>query len=69
MHFDKGYVSPEFVTDRDRMEAVLDEPYILIVGQKISDIQDLVPVLNEVIQSGKPLLIISDDLKARPSPP
>jgi len=62
MHFDKGYVSPEFVTDRDRMEAVLDEPYILLVGQKISAIQDLVPVLNEVMKSGKPLLIISDDL-------
>ncbi|MBA3423671.1 MAG: chaperonin GroEL [Rubrobacter sp.] len=63
MHFDKGYVSPEFVTDRDRMEAVLDEPYILLVGQKISAIQDLVPVLNEVIKSGKPLLIISEDLE------
>ncbi len=63
MHFDKGYVSPEFVTDRDRMEAVLDEPYILLVGQKISAIQDLVPVLNEVIQSGKPLLIISEDVE------
>ncbi len=63
MHFDKGYVSPEFVTDRERMEAVLDEPYILLVGQKISAIQDLVPVLNEVMQSGKPLLIISEDLE------
>jgi chaperonin GroEL len=63
MHFDKGYISPEFVTDRDRMEAVLEEPYILLVGQKISAIQDLVPVLNEVIQSGKPLLIISEDLE------
>jgi len=62
MHFDKGYVSPHFVTDQDRMEAVLDEPYILLVGQKISAIQDLVPVLNEVMKSGKPLLIISDDL-------
>src|ERR671910_303127 len=63
MHFDKGYISPEFVTDRDRMEAVLDEPYILLVGQKISAIQDLVPVLNEVIQSGKPLLVISEELE------
>jgi len=63
MHFDKGYVSPEFVTDRERMEAVLDEPYILLAGQKISAIQDLVPVLNEVINSGKPLLIISEDLE------
>jgi chaperonin GroEL len=63
MHFDKGYISPEFVTDRERMEAVLDEPYILLVGQKISAIQDLLPVLNEVIQSGKPLLIIAEDLE------
>jgi chaperonin GroEL len=63
MHFDKGYISPEFVTDRDRMEAVLDEPYVLLVGQTISAIGDLVPVLNEVIQSGKPLLIIAEDLE------
>ena len=63
MHFDKGYVSPHFVTDEERMEAVLDEPYVLIAGQKISNVQALVPVLNEVMKSGKPLLIISDDLE------
>nr|MBA2713969.1 chaperonin GroEL [Rubrobacteraceae bacterium] len=63
MHFDKGYVSPYFVTDEERMEAVLDEPYILIAGQKISNVHDLVPVLDEVMGSGKPLLIISDDLE------
>jgi len=63
MHFDKGYVSPHFVTDQDRMEAVLEEPYVLIAGQKISAVQDLVPVLDGVMKSGKPLLIISDDLE------
>ncbi len=63
MHFDKGYVSPHFVTDQERMEAVLDEPYVLIAGQKISNVHDLVPVLDEVMASGKPLLIISDDLE------
>ena len=63
MHLDKGYVSPQFVTDEERMEAVLDEPYILIASQKISNVQDLLPVLDEVIKSSKPLLIISDDLE------
>jgi chaperonin GroEL len=63
MQFDKGYVSPYFVTDQERMEAVLDDPYILIANQKISNVQDLLPVLNQVIRSGKPLLIISDDLE------
>lgn len=63
MQFDKGYVSPHFVTDEERMEAVLEDPYILIAGQKISNIQDLLPVLNQVMQAGKPLLIISDDLE------
>ncbi|MEJ7816415.1 MAG: chaperonin GroEL [Rubrobacter sp.] len=63
MHFDKGYVSPHFVTDQERMEAVLDEPYVLIASQKITNVQDLLPVLDEVMRSGKPLLIISDDLE------
>jgi chaperonin GroEL len=63
MHFDKGYVSPHLVTDQERMEAVLDDPYILIAGQKIGNVQDLLPVLNQVMQSHKPLLIISDDLE------
>jgi chaperonin GroEL len=63
MQLDKGYVSPQFVTDEERMEAVLEEPYILIASQKISNAHDLLPVLDEVTRSGKPLLIISDDLE------
>ncbi len=63
MQFDKGYVSPHFVTDQERMEAVLDDPYILLASQKISNVQDLLPVLNQVKQSNSPLLIISDDLE------
>ena len=63
MQLDKGYVSPRFVTDEERMEAVLEEPYVLIAGQKISNLQDLLPVLNGVMKAGKPLLIISDDLE------
>jgi chaperonin GroEL len=63
MQFDKGYVSAEFVTDRDRMEAVLEDPLILIVNQKLSSARDLLPVLNQVMQSKKPLLIISDDIE------
>src|ERR671915_1084090 len=63
MQFDKGYVSPQFVTDEERMEAVLDDPYILIASQKIGNVQDLLPILNQVMQSNRPLLIISDDLE------
>ena len=63
MQFDKGYVSAEFVTDRDRMEAVLEDPLILIVNQKLSSARDLLPVLNQVMQSKKPLLVISDDIE------
>src|SRR5919107_1209924 len=63
MQFDKGYVSPHLVTDQERMESVLDDPYILIASQKISAVQDLMPVLNQVMRSNKPLLIISDDLE------
>src|SRR5881296_3040881 len=63
MQFDKGYVSPYFVTDQERMEAVLDDPYILIANQKISNVQDLLPVLNQVMQSKRPLLIIADDVE------
>ncbi len=63
MQFDKGYLSPDFVTDQDRMEAVLDDPYILLANQKIGNIQDLLPVLNQVTQSNKPLLIISEDVE------
>jgi chaperonin GroEL len=62
MQFDKGYVSPYFVTDAERMEAVLDEPYILMANQKVGSVQDLLPVLEKVIQSGKSLLIIAEDV-------
>jgi chaperonin GroEL len=61
MQFDKGYLSPYMVTDPERMEAVLDDPYILIANQKISAIADLLPVLEKVMQAGKPLLIIAED--------
>ncbi|MFD0575928.1 chaperonin GroEL [Dactylosporangium darangshiense] len=64
MRFDKGYISPYFVTDTDRMEAVLDDPYILIVESKVSAVKDLLPVLEKVMQSGKPLVIISEDVEA-----
>jgi chaperonin GroEL len=63
MQFDKGYISPYMVTDQDRMEAVLDEPYILIANQKIGAVRDILPVLEQVIQSGKPLLIIAEDVE------
>ena len=63
MQFDKGYVSPHLVTDQERMESVLDNPYILIASQKIGNVQDLLPILNQVMQSNRPLLIISDDLE------
>ena len=63
MQLDKGYVSPYFVTDQETMETVLDEPYILLANQKIGNVQDLLPVLNVAVQSGKPLLIICEDLE------
>jgi chaperonin GroEL len=63
MRFDKGYISHYFITDAERMETVLDEPYILIVNSKISSLKDLLPVLERVIQSGKPLLIIAEDVE------
>ena len=62
MQFDKGYISPYFVTDSDRMEAVLDRPYILIVEKKISSIQDILPLLEQILQSQRPLLIIAEDV-------
>ncbi len=62
MRFDKGFISPYFVTDAERMEAVLDDPYILVVNSKISSLRDLLPVLEKVVQSGKPLLVISEDV-------
>ncbi len=63
MQFDKGYLSPYFVTDAERQEATLDDPYILIVNSKISAVHDLVPVLEKVMQGGKPLLIIAEDVE------
>ncbi len=63
MQFDKGYINPYMITDPDRMEAVLSEPYILIASQKIGNIQDLLPVLEKVMQSGKQLLIIAEDVE------
>jgi chaperonin GroEL len=63
MQFDKGYISPYFVTDQERMEAVLDEPYILIVNKKISSVQELLPLLEKVLQSGKPVLIVAEDVE------
>ena len=62
MRFDKGFLSGYFVTDPERQEAVLEDPYILVVNQKISNVKDLVPVLEKVMQSGKPLLIIAEDV-------
>src|SRR5688572_26730971 len=63
MQFDKGYISPYMVTDQDRMEAVLEDPYILIANQKIGSVRDLPPVLEQVIQGGKSLLIIAEDVE------
>jgi len=63
MQFDKGYISPYMITDQDRMEAVLDDPYILIANQKIGSVRDLLPVLEQVMQSGKPLLIVAEDVE------
>src|SRR5437870_4114129 len=63
MQFDKGYISPYMVTDQDRMEAVLNDPYILIANQKVGAVRDMLPVLEQVMQSGKPLLIIAEDVE------
>src|SRR3712207_1003227 len=63
MQFDKGYISPYMVTDQDRMEAVLEDPYVLIANQKIGSVRDILPVLEAVIQSGKSLLIIAEDVE------
>src|SRR5437763_8149291 len=64
MQFDKGYLSPYMVTDAERMEAGLEDPYILIASQKIGGVKDLLPVLEQVIQSGKPLLVVAEDVEA-----
>lgn len=64
MRFDKGYISPYFVTDTDRMEAVLEDAYVLIANSKISNIKDMLPILEKVMQTGKPLAIIAEDVEA-----
>ena len=63
MRFDKGYISPYFVTDAERMEAVLDDPYVLLVSSKISTVKDLLPLLEKVMQGGKPLAVIAEDVE------
>jgi chaperonin GroEL len=63
MQFDKGYLSPYMITDAERMEAVLDDPYVLIANQKIGAVKDILPVLEQVIQAGKPLVIVSEDVE------
>ena len=63
MRFDKGYISPYFVTDADRMEASLDDPYIIFVSSKISNVRDMLPVLEKVMQGGRPLVIIAEDVE------
>jgi len=63
MQFDKGYLSPYMITDPERMEAVLDEPYILVANQKIGAVKDLLPVLEQVIQAGRPMLIVAEDVE------
>lgn len=63
MQFDRGYISPYMVTDNDKMEAVLDDPYVLITDKKITNVQEILPLLEKVVQQGKPLLIIAEDLE------
>ena len=63
MRFDKGYISPYFVTDQERMESVLENPYLLLVSSKISSVRDMLPVLEKVMQTGKPLVIIAEDVE------
>src|SRR5947208_9763247 len=63
MQFDKGYLSPYMITDPERVEAVVEDPFILVANQKLGGIKDLLPVLEQVIQSGKPLLIVAEDVE------
>jgi chaperonin GroEL len=63
MQFDKGYISPYFITDPDRMETVFEDPHIMLVGKKISSVQDLLPVLEKLVQAGKPLVIVAEDVE------
>src|SRR5437868_459564 len=63
MQFDRGYLSPYFITNPDKMEAVLEDPYILVFDKKISSLQPMLPILEAVVQSGRPLLIIAEDVE------
>jgi chaperonin GroEL len=63
MQFDKGYISPYFVSDQERMEAVLEEPYVALVNKKVSSVQEMLPLLEKVLQAGKPLLIVAEDVE------
>jgi chaperonin GroEL len=63
MRFDKGYISPYFITDTERMEAVLDDPYLLVVDRKVSNLNDLLPIMEKVMQAGRPLAIIAEDVE------
>ena len=63
MQFDKEYLSPYMITDPERMEAELEEPYVLIANQKIGAVKDILPVLEQVIQAGRPLLIVAEDVE------
>jgi chaperonin GroEL len=65
MRFDKGYISPYFITDAERLEAVLDDPYLLIVDGRISNLDDLLPILEKVMQAGKPLAIVAEDVEGQ----
>jgi chaperonin GroEL len=64
MQFDRGYLSPYFITNPDKMECVLEEPYILIYEKKISNVKDLLPVLEQVVRAGRPIVIIAEDVEA-----
>src|SRR5213075_1231499 len=63
MRLDKGYISPYFITDPERMEAVLDDPYLLIVEKRVSNLDDLLPILERLMQAGKPLAVVAEDIE------
>ena len=63
MQFDRGYLSPYFITDADKMKVVMDDPYILLFEKKLANLQEMLPILEKVVQSAKPLLIIADDVE------
>jgi len=63
MQFDRGYLSPYFITDADKMKVVMDDPYILLFEKKLANLQEMLPILEKAVQSGKPLLIIAEDVE------